>query len=64
MQKLQIQDAPAICFVSANSWDAQAAAQFGFQVIWLSRSGGLDERIPGKPSAVIQSLSEQAALLA
>ncbi|MBP9175606.1 MAG: haloacid dehalogenase type II, partial [Rhizobiales bacterium] len=33
MQKLQIQDAPAICFVSANSWDAQAAAQFGFQVV-------------------------------
>ena len=33
MQKLQIQDAPSICFVSANSWDAQAAAQFGFQAV-------------------------------
>ena len=27
MQKLQIHDAPAICFVSANTWDAQGAAQ-------------------------------------
>ena len=64
MQKLQIQDAPSICFVSANSWDAQAAAQFGFQVVRLARNGGQDDRIPGKPSAVIQSLSGLAALLA
>ena len=63
MQKLQIQDAPSICFVSANSWDAQAAAQFGFQVVRLVRNGGLDDRIPGKPVATIQSLSELTALL-
>ncbi|MBZ0261614.1 MAG: haloacid dehalogenase type II [Hyphomicrobiales bacterium] len=64
MQKLQIQDAPAICFVSANSWDAQAAAQFGFQVVRLARSGGQDDRIPGKVAATIASLSELADLLA
>ena len=64
MQKLQIQDAPSICFVSANSWDAQAAAQFGFQVVRLARSGGQDDRIPGKVAARIESLSELAALLA
>ncbi len=64
MQKLQIQDAPSICFVSANSWDAQAAAQFGFQVVRLARSGGQDDRIPGKAAARIESLSELAALLA
>jgi 2-haloacid dehalogenase len=63
MQKLQIQDAPSVCFVSANSWDAQAAAQFGFQAVRLNRNGGQDDRIPGKPSAVIQSLSELAALV-
>lgn len=63
MQKLQIQDAPSICFVSANSWDAQAAAQFGFQVVRLARSGGQDDRIPGKVAATIPSLSELAALL-
>jgi 2-haloacid dehalogenase len=63
MQKLQIQDAPAICFVSANSWDAQAAAQFGFQVARLARSGGQDDRIPGKVAARIESLSELAGLV-
>jgi 2-haloacid dehalogenase len=63
MQKLQIQDAPSICFVSANSWDAQAAAQFGFQVVRLARSGGQDDRIPGKVTARIESLSELAGLV-
>jgi 2-haloacid dehalogenase len=63
MHKLQIQDAPAICFVSANSWDAQAAAQFGFQVARLARGGGQDDRIPGKVAARIESLSELAGLV-
>jgi 2-haloacid dehalogenase len=63
MQKLQIQDAPSICFVSANSWDAQAAAQFGFQVVRLNRNGQSEDRIPGKPMATIQSLAELAALI-
>jgi 2-haloacid dehalogenase len=63
MQKLQIQDAPSICFVSANSWDAQAAAQFGFQAVRLVRSGGQDDRIPGKAAARIESLSELAELV-
>ena len=64
MHKLQIQDAPSICFVSANSWDAQAAAQFGFQAVRLMRNNGQDDRIPGKAAARIESLSELAALLA
>jgi 2-haloacid dehalogenase len=63
MHKLQIQDAPSICFVSANSWDAQAAAQFGFQVVRLARSGGQDDRIPGKVVARIESLSELAGFI-
>jgi 2-haloacid dehalogenase len=63
MQKLQIQDTPSICFVSANSWDAQAAAQFGFQVARLTRNGGQDDRIPGKPAARIGLLSELVPLV-
>jgi 2-haloacid dehalogenase len=63
MQKLQIQDAPSICFVSANSWDAQAAAQFGFQVVRLARGGGQDDRIPGKVSTRIAGLVELAGLV-
>jgi 2-haloacid dehalogenase len=63
MQKLQLQDAPSICFISANTWDAQAAAQFGFQVVRVDRFGLKDERIPGRPHAVIGNLSELTALL-
>jgi 2-haloacid dehalogenase len=63
MQKLQLHDAPAICFVSANAWDAQAAATFGFQVARLARNGGLDDRIPGKPVARIASLAELPGLI-
>ncbi|WP_373503587.1 haloacid dehalogenase type II [Aestuariivirga sp.] len=63
MQKLQIHDAPSICFVSANTWDAQAAAQFGFQVVRVDRFGLKDDRIPGKPAALIKDLSELAAMV-
>ena len=63
MQKLQIQDAPSVCFVSANSWDAQAAAQFGFQAVRLARGGGRDDRIPGKVTARIETLGELAGLV-
>jgi 2-haloacid dehalogenase len=63
MQKLQIHDAPSICFVSANTWDAQAAAQFGFQAVRIDRFGLKDDRIPGKPSAVIKDLSELAGII-
>ncbi len=58
MQKLQLQDAPAACFVSANTWDAQGAAQFGFQVLRVDRFGLKDDRIPGRPAALIKDLSE------
>ena len=58
LQRLQIPDAPSICFVSANGWDAQGAAQFGFQSVRLARSPAVDERLPGKPAAHIASLSE------
>jgi 2-haloacid dehalogenase len=60
---LVLHDAPSICFVSANTWDAQAAAQFGFQAVRVDRFGLPDDRIPGKPAATIKSLAERAALL-
>ena len=63
MQKLQLHDAPAICFVSSNPWDAQAAAQFGFQAVRVDRFGLKDDRIPGKPSRLIKELSGLAGLL-
>lgn len=63
LQRLQIQDAPSVCFVSANGWDAQGGAQFGFQAVRLARSPAIDEGIPGKPAARIASLSELPALI-
>jgi 2-haloacid dehalogenase len=47
-------------FVSANTWDAQAAANFGFTVARIDRFGLKDERLPGRPAVTITSL---AALL-
>jgi 2-haloacid dehalogenase len=63
MQKLSLHDAPSICFVSANTWDAQAAAQFGFQVVRVDRFGLKDDRIPGKPAALVKDLSELAGMV-
>jgi 2-haloacid dehalogenase len=58
MQKFHIQDAPSICFVSANTWDAQAAAQFGFQVVRIARTPKRDDNVPGKVARVVSSLTE------
>ena len=58
MQKLALSDAPSICFVSANSWDAQAAAHFGFQVVRVARTPLIDDNIPGKPARVVGSLAD------
>jgi 2-haloacid dehalogenase len=55
--------ANAICFVSANTWDAQAAAHFGFQVARVDRFGLKDERIPGAPGALVKTLSDLPSLL-
>lgn len=57
MQKLHLQDAPSVCFVSANTWDAQAAAQFGFQAVRVARVSRRDDNIPGKPARVIEGLA-------
>ena len=63
MQKLVIHDAPSICFVSASGWDSQSAAQFGFQAVRVKRQPEPDDRLPGKPSAVVTSLAQLADLL-
>jgi 2-haloacid dehalogenase len=63
MQKFHIADTPSICFVSANTWDAQAAAQFGFQVVRVQRTPKNDDRIPGRPARLVHDLTELSALL-
>lgn len=52
-----------ILFVSSNAWDAHAAAHFGFNVVWLNRTGQPDERLPGEFLARGSELADVAALL-
>jgi 2-haloacid dehalogenase len=63
MHRLALHDAPSICFVSANPWDAQGGAQFGFQAVRVDRFGLKDDNIPGKPAALIASLADLPGLL-
>lgn len=52
-----------ICFVSANTWDAQAGSHFGFQVARINRFGLPDDNMPGKPKALLDSLRELPAMV-
>lgn len=52
-----------ICFMSSNAWDAWAASNFGFQVVWVNRFGQPPERLPGAPRQEITNLSALPALL-
>ena len=56
-------NAERICFMSSNAWDAAAAANFGFRVVWVNRFGQPQERIPGDPEQVIQTLETLPLLL-
>lgn len=56
--------AQAICFQSANAWDAWAASAFGMRVAWCNRYGQRPERLPGRPDAELRSLAELPALVA
>jgi 2-haloacid dehalogenase len=63
LDRLRIGRRSAIFFVSANPWDAQAAAHFGFQVARIDRLGLKDEKIPGRPTLMLKSLAEIPAIL-
>ena len=52
-----------VLFVSSNAWDAHAAAHFGFNVIWLNRTGQPDERLPGAFAARGTQLADVAKFL-
>ncbi len=53
-----------IGFVSSNGWDAAGAKAFGFNVLWINRSGAPVERLGVTPDYVVKSLDEIAAILA
>jgi 2-haloacid dehalogenase len=53
-----------VCFVSANGWDAHAAASFGFQVAWINRSGAPGDRLPGNPALTLETLEDLPGYIA
>lgn len=55
--------AERICFMSSNAWDASAAANFGFRVVWVNRFGQQPERLPGEIAHEVKTLSDLPALL-
>lgn len=58
-----VAQASEICFVSANTWDAQAGKHFGYAVARINRFGLPDDNIPGRPDALLDSLNELPALV-
>ncbi len=63
VERMGVASAPNICFVSANTWDAQAGANFGFQVARINRFGLRDDNIPGRPLALLDSLTDLPAIV-
>jgi 2-haloacid dehalogenase len=49
-----------LVFVSANGWDACAAAAFGFRTVWCNRSGQPHERLADMPDREVRCLDELA----
>jgi 2-haloacid dehalogenase len=55
--------AEQILFVSANSWDAAGAANFGFNAVWINRALAPRDGLPGSIAAEVNGLGDVAALL-
>jgi 2-haloacid dehalogenase len=55
--------ADCISFQSSNSWDASAAATFGFRVVWINRFGQARERLPDDPDVEIKTLHGLPAIV-
>jgi 2-haloacid dehalogenase len=47
----------AVLFVSANGWDASAAAGYGFLTAWINRAGAPPERLGHPPHEVLGDLT-------
>lgn len=46
-----------VLFTSSNSWDAAAAAGFGFRTAWVNRMGQPMDRLPARPQHVLCDLT-------
>ena len=55
--------AQAICFVSANAWDAHGASAFGLKVVWCNRYRQGHEFLPGEADVEVSTLAEIPGIL-
>jgi 2-haloacid dehalogenase len=55
--------ASAISFQSSNAWDAHAASNFGFRVVWVNRFAQARERLPGNPDIKLDNLEPLPAIV-
>lgn len=46
-----------VLFVSSNGWDAASAMSYGFQTVWVNRTGLPMDRLSGRPAHVCADLS-------
>ncbi|KIT15513.1 haloacid dehalogenase type II [Jannaschia aquimarina] len=53
-----------VMFVSANGWDAAAAADYGFTTVWVNRTDAPMDRLPGTPSHILTDLAALPDLVA
>jgi len=60
VDRLQV-EAPRVCFVTANGWDAAGAARFGFRAAWINRARQPRERLPAEPEIEIAALADLPA---
>ena len=56
-------EAKRVCFMSSNGWDAAAAANFGFKVVWVNRFKQPTERLPGDIITQLDTLASLPDLL-
>ncbi len=52
----------AVSFQSSNRWDIAGATAFGFNTVWINRSGEPDEYLDLPPSAVLPDLKSLPTL--
>lgn len=53
-----------VLFVSANGWDAAAAAGHGFATVWVNRAAAPPERLPHAPHHEVRDLTAVPGLAA
>ena len=53
-----------VLFVSSNGWDAAYAAHFGFNTVWVNRTGEPMDRLPTQPQHTMSDLTSIPELAA